>query len=590
VSRAAVTWLVLLVLAATGAGVRSSGADFTAASTPPSTTATAAASFDTLAVALADPGEPLGGAVPLAATATSEAGVTEVRLQRSAAGAGSWTDICTAAAAPYGCTWSTTAVADGAYDLRAVATDASGRTRATTPLRRTVDNTAPTVVMTDPGTLSGAVTLASTASDGAGTGVERVRYDVRTDSGAWAEACTATAAPFGCSWSTTGTADGLVDLRAIATDGAGRQTTSAVLAGLRVDNTPPASATLADPGALLQGTTSFSGTATDAGAGIAAWTVQVRATGGTAWTDACSDTAAPYACTWASTAVADGSYDVRALARDAAGSTTASALRAGVRVDNAGPTLTVPDPGTTLRATLALTATASDPAGMQRVTFQRRAAGASTWTTVCDDTAAPWTCSFDTRTVPDGTYDLQVVATDSVGHTTTVAHPSRTIDNTAPAGTDVQAGNGGSTAGRLEANDWLRLTFSEPVRPQTIAPGWDGSAAVDVAVRITNAAGSDTLQVYDAADATQLGLTTATAPIRLNADFVSADTRFTARLTRSGAAYTVTLVALRSGTLQSKAAGSAALAWTPSPSVLDIAGNAAAATTLIETGTNDRDF
>jgi Bacterial Ig domain len=590
VSRAATTWLVLLLLAAAGTGVRPSGADFTAASTAPATTATAAAQFDTLTVALADPGEPLGGAVTLTASAASDDGVAEVRLQRAAAGAGSWSDICAVTAAPYGCTWSTTALPDGAYDLRAVATDGTGRTRATTPLRRTVDNTAPTVALTDPGPLSGSVTLAATTSDGAGTGVQRVRYEVRGGAGAWLEACTATAAPFTCSWATGDTADGLVDLRAVATDGAGRQTTSAVLAGRRVDNTPPASATLADPGTLLQGTVAFSGAASDGG-GIASWTVQVRASGGTAWTDACSDTTAPYACSWASTGVADGTYDVRALARDAAGGTTASAVRAGVRVDNAGPALSVPDPGATLRATLALSATASDPAGMQRVTFQGRAAGASAWTTLCDDTAAPWTCAYDTTAIPDGAYDLQVVATDALGHTTTVAYPGRVVDNTAPAAADIQAGNvAGGTAGRLEAGDWLRLTFSEPVRAQTIASGWDGSTALDVVVRVANAGGNDTLQVWDAADATRLGLTSAATPIRLAADFVSAESRFTARLVRSGGAYTVTLVAMTSGTLRTNAAAAAAMAWTPSSSVLDTAGNAAAPAAVTETGTNDRDF
>jgi hypothetical protein len=95
-------------------------------------------------VSLADPGSPVRGTVSLSPTANdgTGSGVATLIVQRSPAGAGTWTTI--------GTSWNTTSVADGSYDLRARATDNAGNT-ANSPLRTvTVDNTAPTVSSSAP--------------------------------------------------------------------------------------------------------------------------------------------------------------------------------------------------------------------------------------------------------------------------------------------------------------------------------------------------------------------------------------------------------------------------------------------------------
>jgi Bacterial Ig domain len=66
--------------------------------------------------------------VALTATATDGGGIASVTIERSAAGANSWTTICTDATSSYSCSWDTTAVAVGNYDLRARTTDNAGRT------------------------------------------------------------------------------------------------------------------------------------------------------------------------------------------------------------------------------------------------------------------------------------------------------------------------------------------------------------------------------------------------------------------------------------------------------------------------------
>ena len=90
-------------------------------------------------VSLADPGSPVRGTVSLSPSADdgTGSGVATLIVQRSPAGAGTWTTI--------GTSWNTGSVADGTYDLRARATDNAGNTANSALRTVTVDNTAPTV-------------------------------------------------------------------------------------------------------------------------------------------------------------------------------------------------------------------------------------------------------------------------------------------------------------------------------------------------------------------------------------------------------------------------------------------------------------
>ena len=83
----------------------------------------------------------------------------------------------------------------------------------------------------------------------------------------------------------------------------------------------------------------------------------------------------PYSCAWNTTAVADGVYDLRSLATDNAGNTLASTTVASRRVDNVIPTVTLNDPGSPLRGTLTVSATASDGGGITNVGDRPQAVG-----------------------------------------------------------------------------------------------------------------------------------------------------------------------------------------------------------------------
>ena len=88
-------------------------------------------------VSLADPGSPLRGTVTLSPSAGdgTGSGIASLIVQRSPAGAGTWTTI--------GTSWNTTGVADGSYDLRARATDNAGNTANSAVRTVTVDNSLP---------------------------------------------------------------------------------------------------------------------------------------------------------------------------------------------------------------------------------------------------------------------------------------------------------------------------------------------------------------------------------------------------------------------------------------------------------------
>jgi hypothetical protein len=683
--RIAALALALASLALAGIGARPSGADFLGASANPHDVIGAAADFNTVTASLADPGTPLQGTVALTATASSERGIADVRFQRAPAGGGTWTTICTAAAGPYGCSFDSTAVTDGLYDLRVLATDAAGYTRtalvgsrtvdnagptvtlsdpgpylqgttglqmsasdtvglagsaieyrtagagswttlctggpfprtcplntttladggydlratatdtgghtATSLLTRTVDNTAPTSTTTDPGAaLRGTVTLTASAADGAGAGVASVAIQYRpSPSGAWTTACTSGSAPYTCSLNTTTLADGLYDLRSVATDAAGLSGASPVVSARRVDNTAPASG-LTNPGTPLRGTVTVSGSATDGGSGVASWALQYKLSAGSGWTTACTRAAAPFSCTWDTTGVADGVYDLQAVTTDAAGNATSSTAVTSRRVDNTAPAVTLTDPGSPKSGTFTLSATSTDTggSGVASVVFQRRVTGTTTWTTLCTDNATPYTCSYNSTAVGDNAYDFQAVATDVAGNTASFVVGARVTNNTTPTPTDVNANNGTGTIGIVEPGDTIEFDFNEPLQPASVMTGWTGTAGTAVTVRILDVGNTDDFEIWNAANTTQTRLTSGGPVVAKR--LVSANITFNATLAQpTPGAYVVTLGTIRSGSAASAtAATSANLAWPAAAGFLDLAGTASAAKAV--TGTKPTPF
>jgi hypothetical protein len=680
--------LALIVLAVLSGGVHRSQAMFVAGTSNPANTITSATAFNSVAVTMSNPGTNPRGNAALSAIATSDRAIASVRFQSAPAGGSTWTDRCTATTAPYTCDWDTTAVADGLYDLRAIALDSSGYSKtSTTVASRRVDNTDPAVTPADPGVVTGSEALSATASDG-GSGLADVvlSYRASGSSDAWTTICTDSSTPYGCTWNTAAVADGLYDLRAVATDNAGNTSTATVAdrrvdntaptvsipaysgaqrgtlsiqatlddgngsgvttvtyeyrqngttawspactvnappfsctadttlapdglydvratatdgAGFttsgsaitfRTDNTAPTAATLNAVASPVSGSLTLSGSGTDAGSGVTAMHFEYRATGTSTWSTACTDAAAPFSCAWGTTTVPDGSYELRAVATDGAGNTLGSAVQTARIVDNDAPTsVAVTSPGARVRAAATIAATAADAgSGVQSVAIQWAPSGSSSFTTICTDTSASYSCAWNTAARTDGSYDLRAVATDNNGHITTSAIVTTAIDNSAPAATDIQGANGG-TAARLDNGDTLTFTYSAAYLPSSILAGWNGSSTAQVRVRVIENGTTDDIVVYDSTNTTLLGLTT-TAGVDTNADLVgTGGAVLNATMTRP----TTTTVRISFGTVASGSTKTGVVArtmtWNPSSAATNAAGEAAFTTPATETGALDLD-
>ncbi|GAA1641182.1 Ig-like domain-containing protein [Georgenia ruanii] len=574
-----------------------STAAFTATTTNTPSTVTAAADWTPPTVALRDPGASVRGTVALTADAAdAETGVQAVTIEYLAPGA-AWAPVCTTATAPYTCAWATGALPDGSYALRARATDRAGYEATSAELRTAVANSLLLLLAAPGDVVRGSVPLtASLYGAGSVTYAVQIQYAL-ADSGQWKDVCSRSAAPYTCTWVTTSVAGGEYDLRAVATAGK-TVATSAVLARTVVDNQAP-TVTMTDPGSPLAGTRTLTAVAADAISGIKQVVIEYAKAGTTSFAPACTVTAAPWACRFDTTTLADGAYAFRAVATDGAGNTATSAAVTDRLIENIASSVSLEDPGAYLSGTVTLRTTARSTAGIRTVTIQRAAAGTTGWTDVCAGATAGYACTWDTTTVPNGSYDLRAVLVDRTGATTVSAIlAGRRVDNPLRA-LDVQTVNGGKTEGLAEPNDRVIFTYSQQVNLSSISAGWTG-AAIPVTVRMRDGqllglgGKDDTLDVQRAGAAVNLGT------VNLREDHVKATKQgsFEATMTASttvvgGVARTIVTLTLgaavdNNGWMQ-EALLPAAMIWSPAP-VTSITGNAGSTAPVTETGPLDRDF
>lgn len=294
------------------------------------------------------------------------------------------------------------------------------------------DWTPPTVTMNAPASVvSGTVAVSATASD-ATSGVGSVLIEYLGSTGSWTSICTATVSPWTCSWDTTARTDGTYALRATATDKSGNVTVSDPVSTMVANNV---TVVLGDPGSYVRGSLSLSATIYGGGSLVYTTTFEYAVAGGSTWKTLplCSPIAVgqTFTCTWNTTGLSNGSYDLRVTA--AAGSTrVTSAAVTDVMVDNTAPSVTMTDPGATLSGTVTLGATSADSdSGVNQVVIQYAPNGTTSWTTACTIGSPPFTCRFDTTKLTNGKFDFRAVSTDTAGNSGTSASVTgRTVDNT----------------------------------------------------------------------------------------------------------------------------------------------------------------
>ena len=386
----------------------------------------------------------VAGNVRVIATASGSSAVSATFPAISIAG---WSHSAETLTTPFGgpfasspISWTAGASTPAPYTV--IASDAAGNTT-TSSLTFATDNVGPAVTMTAPipsALLRSATTLAATSTD-AGAGVGNIRFERAPAGGStWTTLTTVTVEPFSVAYDTTTIPDGLYDLRAVATDLVGNLTNSTIVAGVRVDNTPP-TGTLTAPlnASNLSGTIAVTSNSTDAGAGVASALFQQSPAGAGSWTNiAAAGTVSPYGVSWVTTGDPDGLYDVRVVTTDVAGGITTSPT-VTVRVDNTAPTGAITSPTASAAETgnFTITSNSADAgSGVATAQFQVSANGENSWANIgAAIAAAPYQTVWATGTFTEGLYDLRVVTVDRAGNSTTSTVTAAVrIDRTAPTG------------------------------------------------------------------------------------------------------------------------------------------------------------
>jgi hypothetical protein len=458
------------------------------------------------------------------------------------------------------------------------------------------------VILADPGeVVSGSVPLSATLLNTSPLGVYSIRFEYSVaGSDNWKNVplCWNLAAPYTCTWNTTGIADGSYDLRVAATR-LFTTTYSPVLSDVIVDNRVPA-VTMTDPGTPLSGTLTLSATASDAGSGIGSVALQYAPNGSSTWTTICTPTQAPFACRFNTTPLARGSYSLRAIATDLAGNSVTSSIITNRMVDNTISSVSLEDPGAHLAGTATVAAVANSTAGVTSVALQYAPAGTTGWNTICTAVRSPSSCGWNTTTVADGLYDLRALLVDGTGKQTVSAVVSgRRVDNAPVRGLDVQTANTTGIAGRLDAGDRITFTFGKTMSTSSILPGWSGTATA-ATLRLRDGAllgtgtGGDTLDLLVGSAAVHLG------SVNLRGDYIKSGKTTTANATMVATTATVngapvTVVTITVGSLANSATlrtvtATGTMIWSPSGSATDLSGTPCSTTPVSESGALDREF
>ncbi len=140
------------------------------------------------------------------------------------------------------------------------------------------------------------------------------------------------------------------------------------------------------------------------------------------------DMVAPYQVSWNTTSLANGSYTLSAIARDAAGlSSTVTRTVTVNNGDTTAPTVSISAPAanaTVMGTAVTLSATASDNVSVSGVQF--RVDGANVG---AEDTTSPYSISWNSTTIANGTHSITAVARDAAGNSTTSAARTITVNN-----------------------------------------------------------------------------------------------------------------------------------------------------------------
>ena len=449
-------------------------------------------------------------------------GFSSASIELTPAGSEEWKTLCgpltPSLVDEFSCSWDTASgfYPDGLYKARAQLSDASEppNTGSTPSITVLVDNTLPTGSVTPPTYIGGAsATVGGTAKD-SGSSVQSWQLQIAPEgSSEWTNACPAQTNPssgetYQCSVNTTGLTEGAHILRAIVTDKAGNEYTTASQSTI-VDNTlPTVSLDEVSEGLYVKGTISLKGTASDSISGIASWTPEIAAEGSTSWTDACAPQTTPisgssYGCSLNTTGYSEGKYQIRARAENKATDTHTTSAQT-VTIDNTPPTGSLDALERTTKGTITVKGPASDPeAGVATWQLEIRSTASSEWHSACLTQSVPiegdeYGCSLDTTSLTDGSYQLHAVITDNAGNVYTTrpvathVHNGEEVEGPDPSCTDTWTGEAGDGYWQTAGN-WS--TSGVPTSSDRVCIPSGSSATITSTAQVGSITGEGSLTV-----------------------------------------------------------------------------------------------
>ncbi|MGJ3192901.1 hypothetical protein [Paenarthrobacter sp. FR1] len=201
--------------------------------------------------------------------------------------------------------------------------------------------------------------------------------------------------------------------------------------------------------------------------------------------------------------------------------------------------------------------------------------------TVTANGAGAWTASaLNLSTLNDGLVTYSARATDAAGNTGAAGSDTSTKDVIAPTVTGVQLSNGGSLPGRIERDDLVTLTFSEPLDASAICSAWTSDTATQTlngnSQVLVSVSSSDNLTVTSSGCSTlKYGTVALVGDYETSGSMTFSGSGSNASVLQwNPVARTLTLtLGTMSGSGNTVAQNPAAAKFTPASGLTDIAGN-----------------
>jgi len=240
---------------------------------------------------------------------------------------------------------------------------------------------------------------------------------------------TDTTSPYSINWDSTKVSTGTHTLTAKATNSGGLTTTAqeTITVAAVQSGSPTVSISAPANSASVSRVTTITAAATNA------TSVQFKLDGNNLGS---ADTTSPYTHSWDTSTVANGSHTLSAVATNSSGTATATNVTVTVNNQAAIPaptiSLSAPANNSTVSGTTSITATAANTTSVQ---FKLDGANLGS-----ADTTSPYSYSWDTTKVANGSHTLTAVASNTGATTTTATNVTVTASNatTPPPPTSVQ--------------------------------------------------------------------------------------------------------------------------------------------------------